>query len=118
YCVLGVGERADMGFGNRSNDPIRRNTTLHRHCGPLIHAPPSAECTAVVPLLEFFSIRPGPDGLSRITRRPERQGIAESWVVDSSAAEEAVLLRWARFHIEVLGFSAALAFGITRTLTE
>ena len=59
----------------------------------------------MTPCLEFYSIRPGPDGLSRITRRPERRGIEESWLVDSAAAEAAVLLCWARFHFEVIGSS-------------
>jgi len=63
-----------------------------------------AESTAVIPRLDFYSIRPGPDGLPRITRRPERRGIEESWLEDSAVAEQAVLLRWARFHIEALGF--------------
>jgi len=47
---------------------------LHRQFGPLIPEPTSAECAAAVPRLEFYSIRPGPDGLSRNTRRLERRG--------------------------------------------
>jgi hypothetical protein len=79
---------------------------LHRRFGALMHESPSADSTGVIHRLEFYSIRirPGPDGLSRITRRPERRGIAESWLEDSAVAEEAVLLRWARFHLDVLGF--------------
>ena len=83
----------------------RRNILLHLHLELLIHVPPSSELTVVIPRLEFYSIRSGPDGLPRITRRPERRGIEESWLVDSTGAEEAVVLRWARFHLEVLGAS-------------
>jgi hypothetical protein len=84
---------ADRG-GAQTADRASRET----RCGPLIHEPRSVESVLVVPLLEFYSIRPGPDGLSRITRRPEGRGIAESWLEDSAVevAEEAVLLRWTR----------------------
>jgi hypothetical protein len=47
-----------------------------------------------------------------------RLAIAESWLEDSAAAEESVLHRWGKLHLEVLGFSAAVAIGIARTLTE
>ena len=47
----------------------RRSFRLHR--GLQIHEPPSAESAVVISRLEFYSIRPGPDGLSRITRRAE-----------------------------------------------
>jgi len=78
---------------------------LHPRFGALMHEPPSVDFAVMLLRLEFYSIRPGPDELSRITRGAERRGIAESWLVDSAAAEGAVLLRWARFHIEALGFA-------------
>lgn len=54
--------------------------------------------------LEFWSLKPGPDGLTRISVRPSGQGRRASWVVESDEAEQNILKRWAAFHLERVGF--------------
>lgn len=53
--------------------------------------------------VELWSLRPGPDGLVRITRRELGEGTAERIVV-ASGAEELVLERWREEHERVLGY--------------
>lgn len=54
--------------------------------------------------LEFCSIRPGPDGLTRITARRVGEGARRSWVVPTAEAEDAVLDEWAELHDTLLGY--------------
>ena len=58
----------------------------------------------VTPTLEIFVIRPGPDGLARITARHVGEGARRSWVVPAAEGEEAVLDEWAELHDRVLGY--------------
>jgi hypothetical protein len=55
-------------------------------------------------VFEIYSIRPGPDGLARITERRLGQPVARSWVVRIEEAEDAVLDEWAELHDAVLGY--------------
>jgi hypothetical protein len=55
----------------------------------------------VIPALEIYSIRPGPDGLARITERRLSEGVRRSWL---EHAEDAVLDEWAELHDAVLGY--------------
>jgi len=57
-----------------------------------------------VPALEVYSLRPGPDGLTRISARFLGEAAGRSWLVPSSRAEDEVLDEWAALHDAVLGF--------------
>jgi hypothetical protein len=59
--------------------------------------------------LEFWTMKAGPDGLTRISVRASGRGRQESWVVETEEAEQAVLRRWAAFHLEHVGFLTAWA---------
>ena len=58
----------------------------------------------VTPALEVYSLRPGPDGLARITARFLGEGARRSWVVPSAEAEESVLAEWRKLHRRWLRF--------------
>jgi hypothetical protein len=58
----------------------------------------------VMPALEICSIKPGPDGLARITARRLDEPVSRSWLVRVADAEDAVLDEWAEFHDAVLGY--------------
>ncbi len=53
---------------------------------------------------EFWTMKAGADGLTRISVRVSGQGRHASWLVASDEAEADVLKRWAAEHIEMLGF--------------
>jgi hypothetical protein len=53
---------------------------------------------------ELYSIRPGPDGLARITVRWLGEPVGRSWLVPSAEAEHVVLDEWAQVHDALLGF--------------
>jgi hypothetical protein len=53
---------------------------------------------------EFWTLKEGADGLTRISVRVSSQGQRDSWLVASDEAEAEVLKRWAAEHIEMLGF--------------
>jgi hypothetical protein len=53
---------------------------------------------------EFWTMKKGADGLTRISVRVSGQGRPESWVVATDEAEADVLKRWAAEHLEQLGF--------------
>jgi hypothetical protein len=59
--------------------------------------------------LEFWTIKAGPDGLSRVSVRVSGQGRHSSWLISSEDAEPDVLTRWAEFHLELAGFIPAWA---------
>jgi hypothetical protein len=54
--------------------------------------------------LEIYSIKRGPDGLTRVTARCLGGGVGRSWVVTSTEAEELILGVWAELHDRVLGY--------------
>lgn len=55
--------------------------------------------------MELWHLKPGPDGLVRITRRQFGAGVAERIVVEAARAEELVLERWREEHRRVLGYA-------------
>jgi hypothetical protein len=57
-----------------------------------------------MPSLEICSIKPVPDGLTRITARRLGEGVRRSWLLPAEHAEDAVLDEWAEFHDAVLGY--------------
>jgi hypothetical protein len=56
----------------------------------------------VIPALEIHFLKPGPDGLARITEH--RLGEGRSWLVPAQHAEDTVLDEWADLHDAVLGY--------------
>jgi hypothetical protein len=58
----------------------------------------------VMPALEIYSIKPGPDGLSRVTERRPSAGVHRSWLVPAEHAENTVLDEWAALHDAVPGY--------------
>jgi len=56
---------------------------------------------------EFWTMKEGADGLTRISVRVSGQGQRDSWVAASGEAEADVLKRWAAEHLEQLGFTPA-----------
>src|ERR1700758_4383733 len=72
---------------------------------------PSAE-------LEFWSMKLGPDGLVRVTRRPSRQGVNGSGGVAAEEAEPIVLAEWANFHRSWFGVLSELATAPTAALSD
>lgn len=57
-----------------------------------------------MPALEIYWLRPGPDGLARISVRIVGETARRSWLVRSREAEELILDAWAELHDRVLGF--------------
>jgi hypothetical protein len=53
---------------------------------------------------EFWSLKQGPEGLTRISVRVSGQRRQESWLTPTEKAEGDVLKRWATEHLERLGF--------------
>jgi hypothetical protein len=68
--------------------------------------------------LEFWSMKFGPDGLVRVTRRPSGRGINGSWVVSANEAEPFVLAEWANFHRSWLGFPPSWSTATTAALSD
>jgi hypothetical protein len=58
----------------------------------------------VLDQFEFWTMKAGADGLTRISVRMSGQGQRESWLVATDEAEADVLKRWAAEHLERLGF--------------
>jgi hypothetical protein len=56
---------------------------------------------------EFWTLKAGPDGLTRINVRPSGRGRRESWLIATQEAERDILKRWAAFHLEQVGFLPA-----------
>jgi hypothetical protein len=59
--------------------------------------------------LEFWTLKQGRDGLTRVSGRVSGQGQRESWVTSTEDAEADVLKRWATEHMEQLGFMPSWA---------
>jgi hypothetical protein len=53
---------------------------------------------------EFWTLKNGPDGLTRISVRVSGKGQRKSWLVATEEAEGDVMKRWAAEHLEWLGF--------------
>jgi hypothetical protein len=70
----------------------------------LTAAPDLAKLDTVTTTLEVFSLKPGPDGLTRVTARRLGEGVRRSWVVPGERAEDAVLDEWAELHDAMLGY--------------
>ena len=77
----------------------------------------SGACTPISEL-ESWSMKLGPDGLVRITRRPSGQGINGSWVVSAAEAEQLVLGEWAEFHRSRLGFPPSWSTATRAALSD
>jgi hypothetical protein len=63
---------------------------------------------------EFWTMKAGPDGLTRISVRASGRGRHESWVIASEEAERDILKRWAAFHLDGL----RVTVGIPRKATH
>ena len=61
--------------------------------------------------LEFWTLKDGPDGLTRINVRVSGQGPRESWRTPTEEAEGEVPRRWAAEQMEQLGFMPSWARG-------
>jgi hypothetical protein len=70
----------------------------------LLAATDLAKLASVTATLEPYFIRPGPDGLTRISVRVSGQGQREWWLASTGEAEGDVMKRWAAEHMERLGF--------------
>jgi hypothetical protein len=55
-------------------------------------------CGVVTDDLEFWTMKAGPDALTRISVRASGQGRRESWMIASDEAERDILRLWAAIH--------------------
>ena len=58
----------------------------------------------MMPALEVYVLRPGPDGLTRVSCRAFGEGVRRSWLVPSADAEELILDEWRELHDALLAF--------------
>ena len=57
-----------------------------------------------MPALEIYSLRPDPDGFTRVSCITLGEDVCRSWLVPAYEAEDLVLDQWARLHDLLLGY--------------